>query len=418
MEMEGLGQKQACHAIHDDLFVRALFLEQEDRQALLLSFDLLFFERAVVDRYKGALGRALALRPDQIFLNTTHTHTGPRMTRWQYGGAPDPLYLDQIESAAQQAAQEARIARKPVTIEAGTTQTMLPVNRRKIGPNGKAEWKPYRSGPIYDSLPFCLLKDADGHVVSVLFSVACHPSMIYEHVISAEYPGAAVRKLNEAFSTEGSIFLQGAAGDTKPRHVADGEEAWRSGTWEQMEEAGREIADAVLTAAQGKLASVQPELKTLLTEAPWPLEPPPSADELKSIRDDPKTTPHRCLWANDMLLRLERVGWLPTDVPIGIHFLQLGTGLRIIGIEGEVLARLGLKIHKLYDKGITFVLGYTNGTQIYMPVSSELSEGGYEVDSYWEYHQPAPAAPGCEQPLLDAVKAAHDGGKILNCPIQ
>ena len=63
-----------------------------------------------------------------------------------------------------------------------------------------------------------------------------------------------------------------------------------------------------------------------------------------------------------------------------------------------------------YDRGITFPLGYTDGCQIYLPVSHMLAEGGYEVDSYWEYHYPAPLAPGMESVLADAIRAAQSAG--------
>ena len=223
MAMEGLHQTEVCKAIHDDLFVRALWLSHDGAEALIVAFDLLFFERCVVDRFKGALGRRLNLRPCQIFLNTTHTHAGPRVTRWHYNGAPEPLYLDQVEEAMLDAAARAKAKLRDVTIWAGMTRTDLPVSRRKPTAGERVEWKPYRKGAICDALPFCVFKDAGGSVVALLFSVSCHPSMIYECAISAEYPGAAMRLLNAHFQTDGSMFLQGAGGETKPRHIADGD---------------------------------------------------------------------------------------------------------------------------------------------------------------------------------------------------
>ena len=39
-----------------------------------------------------------------------------------------------------------------------------------------------------------------------------------------------------------------------------------------------------------------------------------------------------------------------------------------------------------------------------------LDEGGYEVNSYWEYHQPAPLAPGIENVLRDGLEKLKAGG--------
>ncbi len=416
MPMEGLNQKEVSQAIHDDLFVRTLFLEHGKEEAVIVSFDLLFFERPVIDRYKGALGRTLELRPDQIFINTTHTHAGPRMTRWSYSGEPEALYLEQLEEALLSAAVEARKRCRPVTIWAGETRTQLPVSRRRINQEGKAEWKPFPEGVVCDALPWCLLKDEAGAVVSLLFSVACHPSMIYLPAISAEYPGVAMRILNEHFGTEGSFFLQGAAGDTKPRHVAT-DERWRDGTWEEMEAAGAEVAEAVICSVNAGAVRAEPELQTFLLDVDWPLEAPPTKAALVALAANEAVRRERRIWAGDMLERLDRKGELPRVVPVGLHFLQLGKGLRLLGVEGEVLARLGLRMLEIYDKGITFALGYTNGTQIYMPVTEELGEEGYEVVSFWEYHHPAISAEGCEKPLLEALRQARDSGLIPNTPL-
>ncbi len=45
----------------------------------------------------------------------------------------------------------------------------------------------------------------------------------------------------------------------------------------------------------------------------------------------------------------------------------------------------------------TFALGYSNGTGLYLPSSRMIAEGGYEVDSYFEYGFSAPLAAGMEK---------------------
>ncbi len=165
MPMEGLAQKGGCTAIHDDLWVRALFLGQGDREVLILSFDLLFFDRAQVARLKGSLSRALGLTAAEIFINTTHTHAGPRVTRWAYSDGPESLYVDQIEAAMIGAARSAWEHRRAVTLHAGVTSASLPVSRRRLGEDGKARWRPSRSAPVCDALPYCLFKDAEGGIL-------------------------------------------------------------------------------------------------------------------------------------------------------------------------------------------------------------------------------------------------------------
>ncbi|MDD2708199.1 MAG: hypothetical protein PHV34_09340 [Verrucomicrobiae bacterium] len=414
MAMEGLGQPEGCKTIHDDLHVYALYLTHSSGTALILGADLLFFERSHVDRFKGAIGRRWDLSPRQILLNTSHNHAGPRLTHWNYSNGVETHYLDQIEAAILQAVKMSIENVREVAVWGGKTQTKIPVCRRKPDGTGKVKWAPHHDGVICGTLPFCLLKDQGHQVVSLLYSVSCHPSMIRGLDISAEYPGAANRQLNARFHTEGSLFLQGAGGDAKPRQVAMGEERWRSGTWDEMEEVGMEIADAIEAAAQHELVPIAPDLKTAYMETQWPMQDIPPRSAFERILNNPETKKEQRLWAADIIQRLDRLGNLPRHMPVGLHALQIGKGLRLIGFEGELVGELGNLILKSYNQGITFPLGYTDGAMIYLPSSRMIEEEGYEVSSYWEYHHPAPLAAQCDAVVKTALDHLKKNGPIQN----
>ena len=104
-----------------------------------------------------------------------------------------------------------------------------------------------------------------------------------------------------------------------------------------------------------------------------------------------------------MIERLDRGEQLPTCVPVICHGVQLGRGLRLVGLEGEAVADLGYLIEEFFGVGITFPLGYTNATQLYLTTTEMLAQKGYEVDSYYEYGMPAALAPGIEQRLTASL---------------
>ena len=403
--MEGLSQRSPAQSIHDDLFVRALFLNHDGVEQVILSFDLLFLDRGQVDRIKGAVGNVTGLCPAQILINFTHTHCSPRVTSWAYTGQIEEAYMNLVEAQAIGAVLGARESLRDVTLEAGTTTTDLPVNRRLPDANGVAQWKPNFAGPVINDLPCCVLRDLErGDVISVLFSVACHPSMIYEFAISAEFPGAAVRHLNKHFATEGSLFLQGAAGDAKPRPGAGDGSRWVPCTWEQMEEVGAELAAKVIECST-TMARIEPSLTAGLIEVPWHQEQTPRLEDLQKVIGSTSEPVNRKAWATDMLAILELRGGLIRNPGILVHFIELGAGLRIVAIEGEVLARLGKRLMAEIPDGVTFLLGYSNGTAIYLPDRDDVTAGGYEVDSFWEYHKASAPAPDCDGPLVDSVHA-------------
>ena len=410
----GRDRDHGCTGVHDDLFVRALYLEHADRRALLVAFDLCFLDRELADRLKGAIGRRVDLAPRQILLNTSHTHAGPDTHRWAYGDFLEAqrLYLRELEAATVQAVCDARAEARPVTLSAGMGRTTLPMNRRRPRADGTIAFAPNPDGVVCNALPVCRLVDEAGQPVCLLFSVSCHPSTIGGFDISADYPGVAMRELDEHLGAPVSMFLQGTGGDAKPRVIGEGGDRWRAATWDDVADAGRIVAQDVIRALDAGLDAIEPELGTSSVEMGWALEQPldragyqSAAEEAETAGDDVKRR-----WALRQVELLDRGQGLPTRVSVTAHGVQLGRGVRLIGLEGEPVAVLGNLIIDLYEQGVTFPLGYTDGAQLYLPTSAMLDEGGYEVDSYYEYGFPARLAPGMEEVLLDSLRAMRGMG--------
>jgi len=415
--MEGFSDRdaeQVCDAVHDHLFVRALYLEHLEQAALIIGLDVLFLDCETVARYKRAIGRELALEPRRILLNTSHTHAGPRVNRWHYG-EPDSAYLETIETAMVEAAAQAQESAREATIWAGETRSTLPLNRRKKDADDAVIFAPDPQGPVCDALPICLIKDEQDVPISLLFSVSCHPSTIKSCEISADYPGVAMARLDEHLGAGGSLFLQGAGGDAKPSVIGMGG-VWHVGDWHDVTRAGLTVAREVITKLAEGLFQVEPRLQCASVDMRWPLVPPPEADEYQALLDnpasqgtDPKKTARR-RWAEEQLARIRDEGGLPEAVDIGLHGIQVGNRVRLIGLEGEPVAELGLLIREFYVEGVTFPLGCTDGAQLYLPTSEMLYEGGYEVTSYFEYHQPSPLAKGVEHILRDGLDKLRRAG--------
>lgn len=417
--MMGFGSRDrqhGCEGIRNDIFVRALYLTHEDEEVIIMGFDLCFLGREDADRYKGAIGRRIDLSPKQILLNTSHTHVGPSVGTWAYADykPPDRIYLRELESATIAAAYSAKENAREVTLWAGTGKSALPMNRRRRDENGNMAMLPNPDGVVCDSLPVCLLKDLDGKPVSLLFSVSCHPSTISGFEISAEYPGVAMDKLDAYLGATGSIFLQGTGGDAKPCVIGKGEERWRVGTWEDVTKAGAMVAQEVIDTIEAGLEQKEPEIRSASVEMYWPLASLPARSWYEAVVENSEGSSVgkelRQLWAERQIERLDRGEMLPTSASITCHGVQLGKGLRLIGLEGEAVAELGLLILDFYGQGVTFPLGYTDGAQLYLPTESMLDEGGYEVVSYFEYGYPAPLAKGFEGILRQSLEQLRSRG--------
>ncbi len=182
-----------------------------------------------------------------------------------------------------------------------------------------------------------------------------------------------------------------------------------------MDAAGALIADEVKALAAGKLEKIEPGLAHASIPMNWPLAKPLDRLGFEAVLKNPKTNAESNpeimkLWAKEQIGYLERGMPLSTTVEITLHGIRLGEGLRIVGIEGEAVAGLGIIMDKAYKRGVTFALGYTDGAQMYLPTTAMLPEGGYEVESFWEYHQPSPLAGGMEKILSESMENLKRAG--------
>lgn len=401
--------KQGCQCIHDDIYVRAVFLQHRNERVLILAYDLCFLGREEADRFKGMLGREFDLAPRQILLNTSHNHLGPMVGTWYWAGVfpPDRVYLNRLADATLAAARKACDDMRDATMSTGVGRTTLPMCRRRPDGKGGAAWAPNPHGKIYDRLPVCRLTDLHGKPIVLMFSVSAHPSMMAGWDISADYPGVACRLLDEHLGTTAAMFLQGCGGDANTSIIGEGAEKWRMATWEEVEQAGRLVADETIRAMEQGLSPVEPNLRSAVTEMRWPLQALPPRSEMEAViqavKPEAREGSMRYQWAARMIEMLERDKRWPADVGITLQVMRLGEGLTLAGLEGEPVAGWGDILEKSFKGAGVFPLGYCNGQGLYLPVSSMLPEGGYEVESYWEYGLPAPLAPGMEQIVAQAI---------------
>jgi len=413
----GRDRGPGCQAIHDPLQVRAVWIAVKKEPVLILAYDVLFFDRAEADRIKGAVGRALDLTPRQILINCSHSHIGPVTGNWAFANY-EPLknrfYLDDLVSASVQAAVSARDSARPARLRFGKTRSSLPVSRRYLTAKGRAEWRPAPSVPIYDSLPVIAFDDPITNTpIALIFTVACHPSTTGGVTISADYPGVARDLIDHAIGRPASVFLQGVGGDTKPCVVADGPPddtgltTWRHGSWDDIHRAGEIVATAVLKILPKLKPLTDPLVQTQLTEVALTLTGLPTRLELEKIRSS--TEPHddlRRLWATRQLELLATCGALSPIAPILIHSIRLSKSLRFVALEGEPVAAWGWAIDQAFrSAGVAIPLGYSNGQGLYLPVESNLAEGGYEVESVFEYgFSGQQLAPGFSKPIFATFK--------------
>ncbi len=368
-------------SVLDPLAVHALVLDDGTMKAVLIRWDLVDVSESAREEVRRAVGAALKMPPENIFVHASHNHSAPWAPVWRAGFRgqerdtwwsirhmpvqnefpPYKAWMARILAATVQAAENAWAGARPVTPMIGRIALgEYLFNRRPRAPAwgmveprvGAApaptspDWNPEllsagaTFGPMDRTFSVVSWRDAEGTSVASLFHVACHAVSIYptNPAISADWPGAASRTIAAALGGE-ALFLQGCCGDINP---------WRRGAGPVAE----------MAVGIAKKAQVVARYSTKL--APGPLRVGRTTVTLPLTAEAKK-----------------RLGADAVDAEIQV--IVCGS-LALVGLPGEPMTELGLAIREKSPFPQTLVLGYSNGNGThYVGMPGEKARGGYEA---------------------------------------
>ncbi len=360
-----------------DLWAKAMLVEdQSGHQGLILSVDVIGFNREVWDAVVERVGQKTGLKREQILLAPSHTHTGPVISLGGESGYAMPeeqqkvvhRYTEKLVSQLAQVAAAALADRKPARLAWGWGVANFPMNRRQFTPGGVILGV-NPSGYVDRRVPVLRVDDAEGKLRGVVFGCACHCTTLtgQHYVISGDYAGFAQEHIEKEHPGAQAMFIAGCGGDANP---------YPRGEIEHVRQHGADLGTEVCRVLQGKLQPVRGPLRTLQESAEAPLQPVPPKEELEKLAKGPS---HVAYNAKRMLAALEAGKPMPPSFPVPIALWQFGEDLTLVGISGEVLAGYVLRVEKAIGPLNLWVAGYTNQVFGYLPTATALAEGGYET---------------------------------------
>lgn len=228
--LSGYGTEYPNDGVHDDLTVTALYLESEERAAALLNFDLIGMRGAFNAKLRAAVARRISLKPGEVFLTNTHTHSGPEVrVRYQAGGKDltRPDYNRRLIKWAAEAAADARAAAEPCTLHYNFAFAQENMNRRYSLPDRRFLYVPQHKqlaglSPEYVDRELGLVafkkKGTPNRYLAVITNYTCHPLCVgnSSNLVSADFPGALRYTVEETFAGCRCLATTGAAGDNHP----------------------------------------------------------------------------------------------------------------------------------------------------------------------------------------------------------
>lgn len=231
--------------VRDPLYARILVLEQRQERFVHIALDSLQAPITLVEQLRENLTENWNM-PVHLIISGTHTHFAPDMR--------DDQYRNQVLR---------QLSETLKTIEPREAELTCSLVREPFNQIGRSRISHWTTDQIF-AQALCFYEK--GKRIASLLIHNCHPTSLDGNTpfFTSEYPGYAMRQLDQEYPDEYFAFLQSAAGDVSTRFTRTEQ------TPEQMEAFGRLMAAEFDQLIQKEAPRFPVELE--MTEKTIPLE--------------------------------------------------------------------------------------------------------------------------------------------------
>lgn len=381
--MAGYGSyfDQYFTGIHDDLYVRALLLDDGQQKILMLSLDLLFHDRQLTELVKAYAYEKFGFAHEHVFISYSHTHGGPAVRGYDDSSMHSEEYEHFLQGRIFNCINRTMINQFEGTFHYGSVEGDWNINRRRPV-EGRIENRPNPDGPKDDNLHLLQVKDLDGNVKVLLFNFACHPVTVRDAlVLSGDFPSRICHLLEAECFGSTAIFFQGAGGNSRPKITAKGSQ-FEACTFEEMNEMSVAMVQSMKQLLfKGKLKQLRPSLAAAQFDVSLQIDPFLKSDIEQLVADD-HVFPGIRRVAGKLL---EQYDQMADEVQLAAGLIRLSEDTYIAFMGGEPCFEVKEKLAAALNVPHLLFIGYMDSTA-YIPDDKIIAEGGYEAsESALEY---------------------------------
>ncbi|MBP3337055.1 MAG: neutral/alkaline non-lysosomal ceramidase N-terminal domain-containing protein [Clostridia bacterium] len=401
----GYYEERFVKGISDSLYARATAFDDGEKKAVVIALDLCTLAQKFYDEMKDAIIKDTGLDADAIFINLSHTHTGPLVGKdFASEKTSSETYNNFLISCVRDAAVYALSDLKEATIETATAQAKnISFVRRYRLKNGYVATNPGVNNPEIDHAlgtpneTVKLLKIVrEGADDIFIVNFGTHPDSVGGEYISADYMGFVCSILENAVPNTKCMFLLGPQGDVNHVnvHPAKGESAISAIDFDGVprsirhaEHMGRIIAGAVLS-----VCSITEKINTdKISYASKTVHLPSHQendrlDEARKIQElyesgRASELPFKEMELTTAVAEARRILKLengPDSFAFNLSAIKIGDFV-FAGIGGEPFTEIGNRICDASPFDTTILCCLTNSAGGYIPTTKAYSEGGYEA---------------------------------------
>lgn len=387
IELTGYGYylERKALSVRDELFVRAVAIENDDTRLMLVSHDVLGINREIVKDVVDALTPMGYGRENIIFVSV-HTHTGPSLIYHEGCGEVDYDYVAAFSQKVIKACKEAISDVKPVTgMRSCAEKLASPVAYNRT----------LKNGPVDDIVRGVLIERENARPLA-LVSYACHGvSLGRATCISADFSAEIHKSLEEKGML--SIYLNGVCGDIDPLDPREGQ---------THEENLHYIADTITEAFLRNLEPCNLHVNAGRLSETLSLLPLTKEDVKKtaahaaskySSESEPACQVAR-IWEREMLEKDE----IPSKEDITCGYGKVGD-MGIVALPFEAFTKTGLLIREAMQTEKVMVLGCAEQLLGYLPVKEDIEQEAYAALESAFLYKRVPPAPGEAERLGYAI---------------
>lgn len=174
----GYGANRRSVDAHDPLMARCLVLEQGGTRIAFVSCDVIGVPRYQAEKIRAEVS---AVRPENLYIAATHTHSGPD-TLGQWGpdiqtSGVDQEWMTAFRAKVAHLIQETATKLQPAALKFASTTQVPRISKNSRVPR------------ILDTeLGVMQALGRDGKVIATFVNYACHPEILDNHHLSADFP--------------------------------------------------------------------------------------------------------------------------------------------------------------------------------------------------------------------------------------
>lgn len=404
--------------IHDDIFVRCIVFDDGNSKTVLMSFDLLFHDRALKDKISKYAEDRYGIKRSAVVVTYTHTHISAAVPSYNLHNplTTDEEYEKLLENRALNCLDRAMHTMFSGTVEYGSFDADFNISRRgKV--NGEYQIYP-NFDYEHDTEYFVLtIKDLNGRIRSILANYPCHPVFYPTKTeLSGEFPARLSHLLETKYYGCVALYTQSCAGDVRPRPTvlqnADGSFAWGRLSFEDIDAFANQMCQSICDFHSNNLSKkIQLSINSVEFVISLPLDEQPLSVFEDMLEKETRYSPMsdgNANYYNAKYIVEKGYDALTNKVELFCQIIKLCDCLYIATVGGEPCFGVKKIIKKVFEGKDVCLIGYTDNCA-YIVDDKLLQEGGYEPGSFIEYCLKGPFKRGVDELYSNGFKEALSG---------